>query len=186
MWLRCDSSGVPIVSSVHVEEQTLRETEGLPVSRSAMSLPALPPTYQRSLTVSSPLTRRHATASGDTASPLRPSVDELTKVMSAKLSHQSRSEQQQKEPKEPVPGISITEAARACTPPCQSETVLRHKWPLDARYDLEFKEYHEYLSKLGRGISKIDTVEFSLIGFFVALYETKQVIELSKLEILQP
>ena len=105
--------------------------------------------------------------------------------MSARLSRQSRSERQN-EPKEPVPGISITEAERACTPSCQSETVLRHKWPLDARYDLELKEYHEYLSKLGQGISKIDTVEFSLVGFLVALYETKQVIELSKLEILQP
>ena len=55
VWLRCDSGGVRMVSPVHVEEQTL-QTQDLPVSRSAMSLPALPPTHQRSLTVSSPLT----------------------------------------------------------------------------------------------------------------------------------
>ena len=132
------------MTAVHVEEQTLRATQDLPVSRSAMSLPALPPTHQRSLTVSSPLTRRHATASGDTASPLRRSVDELTKVMSAKLSRQSRSERQ-KEPKEPVPGISITEAALALTH--VNRRLRCGTSPLDAKFDVELREYHECLSK---------------------------------------
>ena len=102
--------------------------------------------------------------------------------MSAKLSHQSRSEQQQKEPKEPVPGISITEAARLHSPMSIGDCVAAQVASgCQVRCGIE-----RIPRVLEQTISKMDTVEFSLIGFFVALYETKQVIELSKLEILQP
>ena len=46
VWVRCDSAGVPMVSPVHIHEQTPRETQGLLISRSPMALPPRkPPTH---------------------------------------------------------------------------------------------------------------------------------------------
>ena len=144
VWLRCDKEGVPLVSPSFVQEQTPLETAWIRPVRSKLHKPhAATPTRRGGSPVTSPKGVSHATSN---MSPLRRSVEQLAHVMSAQAGQQAKRKKRPVE--EPCLDVAITAEALKWTPPEDADQKLRHKWPLSAREDLDFSDFHRYLTSI--------------------------------------